>query len=70
MEKLYEETPFRTATETVMKALEEFGEAEPKAVIIIHTDVNGQVVLTANTLKCTALGMMVTAQHMILTGEA
>lgn len=66
----YQDPPYRTATETVMKTLETFGEAEPKGVVIIHTDVNGEVIITANTNKCNALGMIETAKHMILTNEA
>lgn len=39
----------RTATETVMKAMESFGEVEPKDCIIIWTDENGYVCWSSTT---------------------
>ena len=61
--------PWRTAQETVIRAMEEFAVSEPKAVVIIHTDEAGELVVTGNTGKCQALGMIETAKHMILSGQ-
>ena len=63
------EIPFRTATATLIRAMESFSASEPKAVLIIHTDESGAVVVTANVGKCLALGMIETVKHMILIGE-
>lgn len=63
------EKPYRTASEVVMTAMESFSEHEPKGVLIIHTDASGAVVLTANTNKVYALGLIETAKNMILNGE-
>ncbi len=65
----YCDPPFRTATETIVKIMEKFGEVEPRSVVIIHTDIDGQVVITANTNKTNALGMLMMAQDMILKNE-
>ncbi len=64
------ETPWRTANETIIRAMEEFGISEPKGIVIIHTDESGELVINGNTGKCLALGMIETAKHMILTGRA
>jgi hypothetical protein len=64
------EIPFRSANETIIRAMEEFAISEPKAIVIIHTDESGELVITGNTGKCLALGMIETAKYMILTGEA
>lgn len=64
------ESPYRTAQATIIRAMEEFAIAEPKGIVIIHTDEAGEVVINGNTGKCLALGMIETAKHMILRGEA
>jgi len=64
------EQPWRTANETVISAMEEFSVAEPKAVVIIFTDENGDVIIKGNTGKCLALGLIENAKHMILSGQA
>jgi hypothetical protein len=63
------EKPYRSATETLIAVGEIFGECEPLGVVIIHTDESGAVIVTGNTRKTTALGMIETAKHMILTGR-
>jgi len=63
------EQPFRPAQDTLIAAMEQFSMGEPKAIIILHTDETGALVITANTGKCLALGMLETAKHMILRGE-
>ena len=64
------EKPWRSANDTIIRAMEEFGISEPKAIVIIHTDESGELVINGNTGKCLALGMIETAKHMILTGRA
>lgn len=54
----------------MIRALEEFGDSEARAVVIIHTNEKGQVMINSNAGRCSAIGMMRTAEHMILTGEA
>lgn len=61
---------YRTASATMIRALEEFGDSEARAVVIIHTNEKGQVMINSNAGRCSAIGMMRTAEHMILTGEA
>ncbi len=63
------EAPYRTASETIISAMGEFSKIEPKALVILHTDESGALVITANTGKCLALGMIEMAKHMILAGE-
>jgi hypothetical protein len=63
------EQPFRSAQDTIIRAMEEFSIAEPKALVILHTDEAGELVITANTGKCLALGMIETARSMILTNR-
>lgn len=63
------DAPYRTASETVIAVMEEFSKCEPKGVVIIHTDEEGAVVITANINKCQAVGILETAKHMILRGD-
>jgi hypothetical protein len=65
----FEEQPFRNATDTVVAALESFGESEPKSLLIIHTNDSGNVVVTANCGKVMGLGLVETVKAMILAGE-
>lgn len=49
----------RTATETVMSALETFGEAEPTECMVIWTDEAGDICWSANTdSQVVRLGMI------------
>lgn len=63
------EHPWRTANETVISAMEEFSTSEPKAVVIIFTDHNGDIIIKGNTGKCLALGLIENAKHLILNGN-
>jgi hypothetical protein len=63
------EQPYRTANDTLMQAMEMFSESEPKGVLIIHNNEGGNIIVTANTGKCLALGMIETVKYMILRGE-
>jgi hypothetical protein len=63
------EAPYRTASETLVHAMESFGDHEPGAILIIHTDVDGGVTLTGNTSKCMALGLLESVKHMILNNH-
>jgi hypothetical protein len=60
---------YETATETLVHALERFGEDEPESVIVIWTTESGDVIVRANVGKCMALGMMEMAKKMVYTGE-
>ena len=63
------ETPYRSAQDTLIAVMEQFSASEPKGIVVIHTDESGSVVITANTGKCLALGMIESAKNMILTGQ-
>jgi hypothetical protein len=49
----------RTATETIMKVMEDFGEAEPEELMVIWTDAAGDLCWSATTdSKMVKLGMV------------
>ena len=64
------EIPYRTGTETLIAAMEEFGQSEPKAVVVIYANEDGEVLISGNTGKCMALGLIETGKAIILSGGA
>jgi hypothetical protein len=58
----------RTATETLVNTMEEFGRAEPEDCIIIWTDANGDICWSSTTnSKVIRLGMIETVKALILS---
>ena len=73
-ELMEEKVKSRTPTETLMEAMECFGENEPREVIIIYTTQNGDLIWNSSTgTNSTKLGMIEAAKFWILehmrTGE-
>ena len=61
------EVKSRTPSETLMQALESFGEDEPKEVIIIYTTQAGDLIWHSSTTShSTKVGMLETAKYWVL----
>jgi hypothetical protein len=61
------EVKTRTPTETLMDALESFGEDEPKEVIIIYTTQAGDLIWHSSvSTTSTKVGMLETAKFWVL----
>jgi hypothetical protein len=69
MERNYqwEEPNTTTGTEMLMKILSRFGEhGEPLAMLVVYTDVNGDVWMKSNCTHTHAIGLATYAQHNVI----
>lgn len=61
-----EEEHEATATEVVMKTMEDFAESEAKSIMILYTNEDDDVICQSNMRRVEALGMLELAKFMIL----
>lgn len=55
-----------TATEVLIAAMEDFGECDPRSVMVIFTNAEDEVVCHSNVRRCEGLGMLEVAREMVL----
>jgi hypothetical protein len=58
----------RSPTETLMKCMEDFGECEPKELIVIWTDHNGDLCRSSSTNSVSTQLGLIEATKAILVG--
>lgn len=59
-----------TASEVVIKALEDFGISEPETVLILFTNEAGNICCRSNTdSTCMKVGMLRYAERILLNGQ-
>lgn len=68
MSYAWEEKNSMSGTEMLMEVLGRFGEeGEPLAMLVVYTDVNGDVAMKTNCTHTHAVGLATYAQHNVLT---
>jgi hypothetical protein len=55
-----------TATEVLVKTMEDFSNSEARSIMVIYTNENDDVVCHSNVKRCEGLGMLKVAEQMIL----
>ena len=55
-----------TATEIMVKAMEDFGQSEPNVLMVLYTTESGGVVCHSNAKRIEAIGLLEVTKDMIM----
>jgi len=55
-----------TATEIMVKAMEDFNESEPETLMVLYTIEDGAVVCHSNARRVEAIGLLEVARDMVM----